>query len=44
MTTNDLIQRANKATSALAVLTDTAINALLLDTAAALRTHHAAIL
>ena len=44
MTTNDLIQRAKKATSALAVLSDTAINALLIDTAAALRTHHAAIL
>ena len=44
MNTNDLIIKAGEATAALATLTDTDINALLTDTAAALRTHHAAIL
>lgn len=44
MSPYDLIIQANEATSALAALSDTAINALLCDTAAALRTHHAAIL
>ena len=44
MTTTDLIIQANRATASLAALADTDINALLLDTAAALRTHHADIL
>ena len=44
MTTTDLIIQANRATASLAALTDTDINALLIDTAAALRTHHAEIL
>ena len=44
MNTNDLIIKAGEATAALATLTDTDINALLTDTVAALRTHHAAIL
>jgi len=44
MNTLDLILQANKATASLAALSDTDINALLLDTAAALRTHSAAIL
>lgn len=44
MTTNDLIQRAGEAIASLAALNDTAINALLIDTAEALRTHHADIL
>ena len=44
MTTTDLIIQANRATASLAALADTDINALLLDTAEALRTHHAAIL
>ena len=44
MTTHDLIQRASEAVASLAALNDTDINALLIDTAAALRTHHAAIL
>ena len=44
MNTSNLIIQANKATASLATLTDSAINALLVDTAAALRTHHAAIL
>lgn len=44
MNTTDLIIQANEATSALALLSDTAINALLCDTAVALRTHHATIL
>lgn len=44
MTTTDLIIQANRATASLAALADTDINALLLDTAAALRTHHAEIL
>ena len=44
MTTTDLIIQANRATASLAALADTDINALLLDTAAALRTHYADIL
>ena len=44
MTTTDLIIQANRATASLAALADTDINALLLDTAAALRAHHADIL
>lgn len=44
MSTQDLIIQANEATSALAALSDSAINTLLRDTAAALRTHRAAIL
>ena len=44
MSTQDLIIQANEATSALAALSDSAINTLLCDTAAALRTHRAAIL
>jgi len=44
MSPYDLIIQANEATSALAALSDNAINALLRDTAAALRTHRAAIL
>ena len=44
MNTNDLILRAGEATASLATLTDTEINALLTDTAAALRTHYADIL
>ena len=44
MNTSDLIIQANKATASLATLTDSAINALLVDTAAALRTHSNTIL
>ena len=44
MNTNELILRAAEATASLAALTDTDINALLVDTAAALRTHYADIL
>lgn len=44
MTTTDLIIQANRATASLAALTDTDINALLLDTAAALRAHSTEIL
>ena len=44
MTTNDLIIQANRATASLAALADTDINALLLDTAAALRAHSTDIL
>lgn len=44
MTTTDLIIQANRATASLAALADTDINALLLDTAEALRAHHAEIL
>ena len=44
MNTSNLIIQANKATASLATLTDSAINTLLTDTAAALRTHSAAIL
>lgn len=44
MNTNDLIIKAGKATASLATLTDSTINTLLADTAAALRTHSAAIL
>ena len=44
MTTTDLIIQANRATASLAALADTDINALLLDTAAALRAHSTDIL
>ena len=44
MTTNDLIIQANRATASLAALADTDINALLLDTAEALRAHSTDIL
>ena len=44
MTTTDLIIQANRATASLASLSDTDINALLLDTAAALRAHSTDIL
>ena len=44
MNTSDLIIQANKATASLATLTDSAINTVLTDTAAALRLHSAAIL
>lgn len=44
MNTSDLIIQANQATASLATLTDSAINTLLMDTAAALRTHSTAIL
>ena len=44
MNTNDLIIKAGEATASLATLTDTDINALLRDTAAALRSHSAEIL
>lgn len=44
MSTNELILRAAEATASLAALTDTDIKALLVDTAAALRTHYADIL
>ena len=44
MNTHNLIIRANEATASLAALTDTDINALLRDTAAALRTHSSEIL
>ena len=44
MNTNELIIKAGEATAALSALSDTAINALLTDTAAALRTHYADIL
>ncbi len=43
MNTNELIIKAGEATGALAALSDTEINAVLLDTAEALRTHHADI-
>ena len=44
MTTTDLIIQANRATASLAALADTDINALLLDTAEALRAHSTDIL
>ena len=44
MTTTDLIIQAHRATASLAALNDTAINALLLDTAEALRAHSTDIL
>lgn len=44
MNTNELIIKAGEATAALSALSDTEINALLTDTAAALRTHYADIL
>ena len=44
MNTHDLIIRASEATASLATLTDTAIGALLCDTAEALRNHYTAIL
>ena len=44
MNTFNLIIQANEATAALATLTDTEVNALLRDTAAALRIHSTAIL
>lgn len=44
MNTNDLIIKAGEATTALSALSDTAINTLLTDTAAALRTHYTDIL
>lgn len=44
MNTLNLIIQANEATAALATLTDTDVNALLRDTAAALRTHSTAII
>ena len=44
MNTLNLIIQANEATAALATLTDTDVNALLRDTAEALRTHSTAIL
>ncbi len=44
MNTSDLIIQANRATASLVTLADTDINALLLDTAAALRNHSADIL
>ena len=44
MNTNELIIKASEATTALSALTDRAINALLTDTAEALRTHYADIL
>ena len=44
MNTSDLIIQANGATASLATLTDSAINTLLMDTAAALHTHSTAIL
>ncbi len=44
MSTQDLIIQASEATAVLSALTDNTINALLCDTAAALRTHRAAIL
>ena len=44
MNTNELILRAGEATASLAALTDTDINTLLLDTAAALRSHNVDIL
>ena len=44
MNTNDLIIKAGEATTALSALSDAAINTLLTDTAAALRTHYTDIL
>ena len=44
MSTQDLIIQASEATAVLSALTDSAINTLLRDTAAALRTHRTAIL
>ena len=44
MNTNELIIKAGEATAVLSALSDTEINALLTDTAAALRTHYADIL
>ena len=44
MNTNELIIKASEAATALSALTDRAINALLTDTAEALRTHYADIL
>lgn len=44
MSTQDLIIQASEATAVLSALTDSTINTLLCDTAAALRTHRAAIL
>ena len=44
MTTNELIIKAVEATTSLSALSDTTINALLIDTAAAMRTHYADIL
>lgn len=44
MSTQDLIIQASEATAVLSALTDSAINTLLCDTAAALRTHRTAIL